>query len=280
MEKTGMKGKALEAIAASAVLGVLFFPAMALAVENEFGEVTTAIQQKSSSWTAKDNRVAGNKPVERRKRLGAIFPFPNAAVRTFDHSSPSLSLPVRLDWRNYNHNNYVTPIKEQGTCGACWAFATTAALESKVLIARNTPNRDMDLSEQVLASCSDAGNCAAGSITVASDFLSNYGLPPESFYPYTEADGSCTTAGANWEASALAVAGWHLMKPDAATLKRALYNYGPLVALLAVHTDFYYYSSGIYRYAWGDFEGYHAALIVGYDDAEQCFVVKSSWGTD
>ena len=275
-----MKGKAVFGLVSVVVLNIVIFSSAVFATEHEYDEVTTAIQQKNSSWTAQKNHIAGNKPAERKKRLGAIFPFPATEVKAFAPSSSTLSLPVKLDWRNYNNNNYVTPIKEQGTCGACWAFAATAALESKILITQNTPSHDMDLSEQVLVSCSDAGNCIAGSITAASDFLSNYGLPPESLYPYVEADGSCTTVGASWEASALAVAGWHLVKPEATTIKRALYNYGPLVALLAVHTDFYYYSSGIYKYAWGDFEGYHAALIVGYDDVEQCFVVKSSWGTD
>ncbi|GEM_PF-634544 len=260
------------------VWNVLFFAAESYADKRELDKITQTIQQNKSRWSAKDTSFSKLTAEERKKRLGAQLPILSPDVKTLD--APSVSLPLKLDWRNYNNDNYVTPVKEQGTCGACWAFATAAALESKVLIFQNTPGLSMDLSEQLLTSCSGAGTCAAGSITAAADFLSNFGLPTESFYPYAESDGSCSTADADWEASAYKIIGWSLVKPTIASIKNALYNYGPLVTLMAVHTDFYYYGAGIYTYAWGGFEGYHAALIVGYDDTEQYFILKSSWGVD
>jgi hypothetical protein len=62
-------------------------------------------------------------------------------------------------------------------------------------------------------------------------------------------------------------------------LKNALYTYGPLVTTMGVYSDFYYYKNGVYSYTSGTFQGGHAILIVGYDDAAQCFIVKNSWGT-
>jgi RHS repeat-associated protein len=102
----------------------------------------------------------------------------------------------------------------------------------------------------------------------------------ESCYPYGASDGLCADACPGGQEDFNKIIAWYQVNPTAESLKDALYNYGPLVTLMAVQTDFFYYQSGIYSHSWGVFEGYHSALIVGYDDAEQYFIVKSSWGTD
>jgi hypothetical protein len=64
-----------------------------------------------------------------------------------------------------------------------------------------------------------------------------------------------------------------------AAIKDALVNYGPLVTTFNVYADFFGYDGGIYSYTSGAYQGGHAVLIVGYDDANSCFIVKNSWGT-
>ncbi|NTU41825.1 MAG: hypothetical protein HGA78_01980, partial [Nitrospirales bacterium] len=66
--------------------------------------------------------------------------------------------PPTLDWRNTVGISYVTPVKNQGSCGSCWAFAVTAALESQVMM--STGGLPIDISEQILVSCSGAGSCS------------------------------------------------------------------------------------------------------------------------
>jgi YD repeat-containing protein len=261
-----------------ASLSAPLFVSGVFAGTGELDEVTKGIRQKSSQWSAQQTSISKLPPEERKKRLGSKYPIFSFHEQILTRKSPSL--PTRLDWRNYNGNNYVTPVKEQGDCGACWAFAVSAALESKTLITQNTPNVQLDLSEQVLTTCSNAGDCDAGYINAASDFISNYGLPPEYCQPFTTSNGSCANSCPDLPSIAYTVSGWSLVDPNVDAIKDALYHYGPLVALMAVNTDFFYYGSGIYSHAWGGFEGYHAALIVGYDDINQSFIVKSSWGTD
>jgi C1A family cysteine protease len=166
-------------------------------------------------------------------------------------------------------------------CGS-WAFAATAALESNVLISQKTPNVDLNLSEQVVVSCSGAGSCDGGYMEPVSNFIRDTGVPVEACYPYTATDGSCAKACANWQASTYDIQSWQYVattSPTAEGIKNALYNYGPLVTTMAVYSDFYYYTSGVYAYTSGYLAGYHAITIVGYNDSGSYFTVKNSWGT-
>ena len=177
--------------------------------------------------------------------------------------------------------NYVTPVRNQGNCGSCWAFATTAALESYTLIKDHLPSQNLDLAEQVMVSCGAAGSCSGGYIGSASNFIKNTGLPLESCYGYTAANGTCSTTCSNWQASSYKIAGWGYVATTAPTvdaIKNALVTYGPLVTTFDVYGDFFSYSSGIYQHVSGTYQGGHAVLIVGFDDADQCFRVKNSWG--
>jgi len=56
-----------------------------------------------------------------------------------------------FDWRNNNGQNYLPPVRNQGSCGSCWAFGTVAPLEALLKIRQGLA---VDLSEQYLVSCS------------------------------------------------------------------------------------------------------------------------------
>ena len=240
--------------------------------------IKAAIKQKDALWSAGHTSVSKLTAEEREKMFGSLRPTATGE----DKTSPAYpaSVPPKLDWRSYNGGSYVTPVKEQGACNACWAFAPTAALESSVLISRNTPGVNLDISEQTLISCGLSGSCSGGLIDYAADFIRTVGLPAESCYCYESMDGSCGNACSGWNHDTYKIINWYKVRPTLKTIKQALYNYGPLVALMAAQTDFLYYKSGIYSHSWGTLAGYHAALIIGYDDAEQYFIIKSSWGKD
>ena len=109
---------------------------------------------------------------------------PAAGCVTSSEAAPiatvTAALPT-LDWRNANGVNYVTPVKNQGSCGSCLAFAVTAALESQHMI--TSTGMPLDLSEQILVSCSGAGSCSGGSPGSASNYIKTTGLPLESAFP-------------------------------------------------------------------------------------------------
>jgi len=246
----------------------------------ELSSVQSAIQKTGAQWVAGETSVSNLPLAEKKKKMGLILPTYDAKAPVLLPLAAPYALPTALDWRN-NGGNFVTGMRDQGNCGSCWAFAATAALESNVLISQKAPNVELNLSEQVVVSCSGAGSCDGGYIDTVSDFIRDTGVPVETCYPYTATDGNCANACANWQASAYDIQSWQYVattSPTAEGIKNALYNYGPLLTTMAVYSDFFYYTSGVYSYSSGYLEGYHAITVVGYNDSGSYFIVKNSWG--
>jgi hypothetical protein len=261
---------------------MLVLAAAGLCNSAERDGINAAIRANGGRWNSRTT------PFEKPRRLNFHEPVLQANRQTDPvlQSGSKVSLPSSVDWRD-NGGNYVTQIRDQGNCGSCWAFAATAALESATLITRGTPGTDLNLSEQILVSCSPAGDCTGGYIDTVSDYVRDTGLPLESCYTYSAIDGWCGNACANWEDSTFRISNWRYIASGSATvaaLKNALATYGPLIVTMYVYDDFYYYyDNGVYSYVpatWNDQEGGHAILLVGYDDAEECFILKNSWGAE
>jgi C1A family cysteine protease len=251
----------------------------------ELDDIKAAIKAKGAKWTAGETSVS-KLPAKRRKtRVSAVKPLaaPEQAA-----SLSLLTAPTgTYDWRDVGGTDYVTSIKDQGDCGSCWAFATTAADESFALINDIPYNQGIDLSEQILLSCSGAGTCSGGYIDQASNFIQSTGLPPAGDDPYTATNSACSIATTGWQSTTTTIPSWSWVTttaPTADAIKNALFTNGPLVTTMQVYADFYSYTSGVYTYTSGALEGGHAILIVGYTDDSSVpgggyFIVKNSWGT-
>lgn len=255
----------------------------------ELEEIRNAIRFKGAKWHADETSMTKLSMKERKMRLGHKEDGGLEAV-VGDMSGEAQvavveGLPSTLDWRNMDGKIYVSAVKNQGSCGSCWAFAVTAALESQAMIA--TGGTQIDLSEQILVSCSGAGSCSGGYSGSASTYIRDKGLPLESCFRYTATNDSCSNACAEWQsgvAPLYTVKGYHAASSSSypqrvQDIKNALYAYGPVVASFYVYNDFFSYRSGVYSYTTGSYAGAHAVLIVGYDDVRQAFIVKNSWGS-
>jgi len=239
-------------------------------VKDQIKTVQDAIKAKGAKWTAGETNVSGTRE-DWKYLVGLNFEPVNAPPIEMVTAA---ALPPALDWRD-SGGSYVTAPRNQKKCGSCWAFAMTGGLESYTLLKRHTPDTDIDLSEQVLISCSGIGSCQGGRLSAG--YLQTTGLPLESAYPYTGTDGSCDAAAAGWQDGAYKIGAWGSVKQDVTAIKTALVKYGPLPTAMMVYEDFMHYKNGIYSYTTGKKLGGHAILIVGYNDDDQCFIVKNSW---
>jgi C1A family cysteine protease len=289
-------------------LFLVLYSSVVLAEKTELEAIKQEIRNKGAKWQAEETSIS-RLPLEHRllrarlDRYSLTAKAPTHNVASLPVISPS---PGALDWRTYAAYNFVTPVRDQGDCGSCWAFAATAGLESQVLITQNNTSSPstLQLAPETLLSCSGCGNCInGGDPWCASGYLESTGLPPlvsnSTCFAYVcsagtaysnscQASPSCSNASSacpNWQSSTDKI-NWYGWVPVGSSntanvnaLKSALITYGPLVTTMNVYSDFEYYTSGVYEYTSGSYLGGHAILIVGYDDTSQSFIVKNSWGT-
>lgn len=191
--------------------------------------------------------------------------------------SVSYSYPSSVDWRTEGGRDWTTSIRNQSGCSSCVAFATAAAIESRLKIVTNEPDLNPDLSEAQLFYCGCGSCCGTGwAPSVAMEFARDAGLVDEGCYPYTAGDQSCQVCG-DWETRVTKVSEW-IGVTNVDDMKQALADDGPFEATMLVYTDFFHYSGGVYEHTWGELQGAHAVTVVGYDDNDGYWIVKNSWG--
>nr|CAD1841248.1 unnamed protein product [Ananas comosus var. bracteatus] len=188
------------------------------------------------------------------------------------------AVPVSMDWRT---KGAVTPVKDQGQCGCCWAFSAVAATEG---ITKLSTGKLISLSEQELVDCDVNGEdqgCDGGLMDSAFDFIiNNGGLTTEAKYPYKGADGACNTGKA--ASAAASISGYEdVPANDEAALLKAVANQPVSVAIDAGGNAFQLYKEGVFTgYCGTDLD--HGVTAVGYgvaSDGTKYWVIKNSWGS-
>jgi len=260
------------------VLGCLaLLPGTALADKPTVEQISEAIKEQGLGWVPREyNRTfATGLLFDGRSKLPEEEPPLGPKVTTLSSS---------LDWRIHG-GNFVSPVKDQLNCGSCWAFSSVGAFESLYTISNGSPGSFLDLSEQILVSCSNENQgCEGGYMDVTANFLQTEGTYHESCFPYTATNNYCNNACSGWRDNAFKINSYQSVSRSVNALKTALQS-GPLQVAFMVYDDFDSYGGGVYECSWFSLDpGGHAVLLVGYEDTSEqygggYFIVKNSWGT-
>ena len=211
---------------------------------------------------------------------------PAGVVRSEVFPALRTALPSHFDWRD--QAGVVTPVRDQGNCGSCWAFGTVGVMESS--LGKNGIS-GVDLSEQFLVSCNyDGWDCETGGYTAHKYHYDTLGKNQaaagavlESVKPYTGTDGTCSS---NYS-KAYKLTGWEFVTgseqtvPTDTQIKTAIQTYGPITAGVCAGDGWYDYTSGVYDTD-DDCGGStnHQIVLVGWDDAGGYWILRNSWGAD
>jgi len=194
----------------------------------------------------------------------------------------SRETPSSFDWRSVE--GAVTEVKNQGSCGSCWSFAATAAIETHQFL---RTWQAVDLSEQAILDCTytpSYNGCDGGWGLIA--YRENPVQYQETSYPYTgKGDEVCRTPQSHPElevastvSGSMKVQSW-----NADAMQQALVENGPLDVSIYVADDFHswdwnqVYHSEDCGLKWPT----HEVVIVGYgeeEDGTKFWTVKNSWG--
>ncbi len=218
------------------------------------------------------NEFADWTEAEYKKMLGFIMPS-EEDLTNYKFHTPSFAVKKTVDWRA---EGKVTPIKNQGKCGSCWAFSANAYLESANLIFKNT---EVILSEQQMVECSyfDYGTfgCNGGNYITAWNYAGYKPITTEANYPYTATDETACNKAKEAEGTHGVKDGVLVQAGSTDALVEAL-NRSPIsIAIMAEEGNFRFYESGVIRKDCGNTVD-HAVMTVGY--GKDYFIIKNSWG--
>jgi len=224
------------------------------------------------------------------KYLSRFTPIRPSNVRTISGAPRSkIEIPDTFDWRD--QGNVVTPVKDQGMCGSCWAFSTVANIEGQWALAGNSLT---SLSEQNLVDCDhecttyeneqacDSGCDGGLPVNAYSYVIKNGGIDTEKAYPY---DGYDRTCRFKKDSIGAKIFNWSFVSQNEDQIAAVLVSQGPLS--VAVEADMWqFYWGGVFYLPCGtDLD--HAVLVTGYGTETDIFfqkmpfwTVKNSWGED
>ncbi|XP_006820705.1 dipeptidyl peptidase 1-like [Saccoglossus kowalevskii] len=236
------------------------------------------------------------KKINTKDRLQTVqvkytFQPPKPAPITSQSAQIAANLPAEFDWRNVGGVNYVTPVRNQASCGSCFAFASAGMYESRLKVMTANEVNITISPQDVVQCCNYSQGCSGGFPYLVSKYSEDFGFVEETCLPYTAQDGPCVSEikckrhyGTKYR-----YVGDFYGGCNEALMKIELVKNGPMAVAFMVYDDFMSYQGGIYHHTglqdkFNPFEiTNHAVLLVGYgydhDTKEKFWIVKNSWGT-
>ncbi len=193
-------------------------------------------------------------------------------VTSWCHSGEKFLAPkstlTSLDWRT---KGGVSPVKNQGQCGSCWAFSAVGFLESQSLI---VDMKARTYSEQQLVDCDHLGDqgCNGGLMQTAMEYIQQKGIESDTDYPYRARKQTCQYSQAKTKATVDNIKCYE--KISNAQMQQMLATVGPLAIAVDAST-FQFYRGGILQCKGTALN--HGVLLIGF--TQDTWIIKNSWGT-
>uniref|UniRef100_A0A7S3W976 Uncharacterized protein n=1 Tax=Strombidinopsis acuminata TaxID=141414 RepID=A0A7S3W976_9SPIT len=216
---------------------------------------------------------------EYRQMLGYVaeeedaFEVYNGETDDFYYEEDASDNSTSVDWRS---KGAVTGVKNQGSCGSCWSFSSTGAMEGAH---HKKTGKLVSLSEQQLVDCNTKSHgCNGGNQGSSFSYAESHPLETESSYPYKGKDGSCKYDSSKGKVKVSNYS--RVSSKSSSALKSAISNGPVAVTVEADKSVFQNYSSGVVCSGCGTSLD-HAVLAVGYgtENGKGYYLVKNSWGT-
>lgn len=218
-----------------------------------------------------------------------------------DELTDAVDLPKHVDWRIDSNTGrpLATPVKSQGHCGSCWAFASTAALESHIALTSKGQTLT-SLSVQELVSCAPntnhcggSGGCSGSTAEIAYEFIAKHGLVDEWTFGYQNYANSrtvgCTLRRTSdnpfYDRAVVTVEGFvKLPSNNYTALMNAVAKLGPVVVNVAAD-NWHFYEKGVFKdhgHSVARTDVNHVVVLMGYgtdtETGEDYWLVRNSYG--
>jgi len=245
-------------------------------------EIRGALSEAGDPWEPGVTRLWSLPPEERVKFLGVVPPAGEPSIEEVEQQVVSrqeslkaeaiatVGAPAAYNLSNVGGKDYVTPIKDQSSCGSCVAFGTVATVESTLRVQCNDPNLAVDLSEAHLFFCHARArgySCSTGWWPQqAYDDFKSKGIADEACYPYNLSNQDCSGRCSNWANRVTKITGYTNLTSKPGDIKQWVSTKGPVSACFIVYEDFFSYKSGIYTHVNGGKAGGHCVTITGYNN--------------
>ncbi|GAA36574.2 Cathepsin B-like cysteine proteinase [Clonorchis sinensis] len=255
-----------------------------------------------------DNKLhhfgAIREPVEQRAQRSTV------RHEDFDSKLIPKSFDARATWP---HCPSISEIRDQSSCGSCWAFGAVEAMSDRLCIHSSGAFNKSLSAVDLLSCCKDCGDgCDGGFPPMAWDFWKTHGIVtggskeeptgcrpypfpkcqhhsqghyppcPRRIYPTPKCVKHCDTPKIDYQKDKTrANTSYNVHQSEVAIMKEILLN-GPVEATFEVHEDFPEYKSGIYFHAWGGSVGGHAIRILGWgeENGVPYWLIANSWNED
>jgi cathepsin B len=278
----------------------LLLALVAVALATPDFNLINKVNSVQNEWRASPDSPTASLTAQEKHALLGTFRHggPQLPIKTFTQAEIA-AVPAAFDSRtNWPNCPTIQAIRDQSTCGSCWAFGAVESMSDRECTYNN---RTVTLSAEDMNSCAtSAGSCDGGYPSSAFQYWKNTGVVTESCFPYSlpscdhhiaNSTDPCPSIdsptppckklcqnGATWSADKHFASSVYTVSGEA-NMMTEIAAHGPCEVAFDVYSDFLSYVSGIYHKVGGTYEGGHAVKVIGWgvENNVKYWIIANSW---